>query len=84
MLVIALPEGLKTGLDTVTAAAVLTWNFLSSLADIIVDLVTGRELPQPDVKSVATAPEPGALSKVRSPVAVPRTTRAKFRDDQAA
>ena len=81
---IDLPEGVKVGLDTVTAAAVLTWSFLSSLADISMDLISGRELPEPNLKSVATAPEPGALSKIRAPVVIPRATRAKIRDDEAA
>jgi len=82
--VINLPEGIKTGLDTVTAAAVLTWSFLGSLADTAADLISGRELPEPDLKSVATAPEPGASSRVRRPVVIPRPTRAKISDDEAA
>jgi hypothetical protein len=80
--VIELPEGIQTGLDTVTAAALLAWSFLGSLADIAVDLVTGRELPEPDLKSVAAAPEPGATRKLRPPVAIPRATR-KIREDEA-
>jgi hypothetical protein len=78
-----LPEGIKAGLDTLTATAVLTWNFLCALGDIAVDLVAGRELPEPDLKSVATAPEPGATCKVRPPVTIPRATR-KLREDEAA
>lgn len=79
-----MPEGLKTGLDTVTGAAVLTWSFLGSLADMAVDLMAGRELPHPDLKSVAAAPEPGAICKLRPPVAIPRTTRNRIREDEAA
>ena len=79
-----LPEGIQTAFDKVTAGAVLTWNFLSSAADIAVDLITGRELPEPGLKSVATAPEPGALCKVRPPATISRTTRAKIREDKAA
>jgi hypothetical protein len=82
--VIDLPEELKTGLDTLMSAAVLTWNFLGSLADIAVDVVSGRQLPEPDLKSVAAAPEPGATCKVRAPMAIPRTTRSKRRQDEAA
>ena len=81
---IGLPEGIKTGLDTATAAAVLTWNVISSLADIAVDLISGRKLPEPDLKSVAAAPEPGATCKLRPPVSIPRTTRSKIREDEAA
>lgn len=78
-----LGEEIKAGLDTVTAAGVLAWSFLGSLADIAVDLISGRDLPQPDLKSVAAAPEPGAISKVRPPIAIPRPTR-KIRHDEAA
>ena len=82
--VIELDEGIHIGLDTVNTLAVLTWNFLGSMADIAVDLITGRELPQPDLKSVAAAPEPGAICKVRPPVAISRTFRSKIREDEAA
>lgn len=82
--VIELPEGIQTGLDTVRSAAVLAWSFAGSLADIAVDLITGRELPQPDLKSVATAPEPGAICKIRPPVAIPRAKRSKMGRDEAA
>ena len=79
-----MPEGIQTGLDTVASATVLTWSLVGSLADIAVDLITGRELPEPDLKSVATAPEPGAICKLRPPVAIPRTKRNKMRQDEAA
>jgi hypothetical protein len=79
-----LQEGMKTGLDTMTALATLTWSFMGSLADIVFDFISARELPQPDLKSVATAPEPGAPCKLRQPVAIPRTKRSKIREDEAA
>jgi hypothetical protein len=78
------PEEIKTGLDTLASAAVLTWTFLGSLADTAIDLLSGRKLPQPDLKSVATAPEPGTTSRLRPPISVPRQTRSKLRDDEAA
>ncbi len=81
---IVLAEEIKTGLDTVTAAGVLAWSFLGAVADIAVDLMSGRKLPQPDLKSVAAAPEPGAHCKLRPPTVIPRTTRSKIRHDEAA
>ena len=79
-----MPEEIQTGLDAVRSAAVLAWSFAGSLADIAVDLITGRELPEPDLKSVATAPEPGAICKLRPPVAIPRTKRSKMDRGEAA
>jgi hypothetical protein len=79
-----LPEGIKTGLDTMTSAAALGWNLLSCLADTALDLLSGRQLPEPDLKSVAEAPEPGAVSRVRPPKVIPRTSRSTVRRDEAA
>ena len=78
-----LPEGIKTGLDTVLAATTLTWSLLASLADSALDLLAGRRLPEPDLKSVAEAPEPGAICRLRHPRATMRTSRAS-RSDEAA
>lgn len=79
-----LGEDIKIGLDTMTSAAVLSWNVLSSLADTALDLLLGRQLPLPDLKSVAEAPEPGAISRLRPPKVIPRTSRSTVRRDKAA
>jgi hypothetical protein len=79
-----LPEALKTGLDTLAAAATLSWSILGSLADMAFDLLSGRQLPEPDLKSVAEAPEPGAICRIRTPKPIPRTSRTTLRRDQVA
>ena len=76
-------EGIKTGLDTVLAAIALARAYLAALADSALDLLSGRRLPEPDLKSVAEAPEPGAICRLRHPRATSRTSRAS-RSDQAA
>jgi hypothetical protein len=82
--VIDLQEHIQTGLDTMAALAALTWSIMGSLADTAVDLISGRELPEPDLQSVATAPEPGATCKVRPPTSLPWTTRSKRHHNEAA
>ena len=80
---VALPEGVKTALDMMISAAALSWNVLSCLAETAWDLVSGRQLPEPDLKSVAEAPEPGAVSRV-PPRVIPRTSRSTVRRDKVA
>ena len=77
-------EAVQTGLDTIIALAALSWSFLSSVADIAVDFISGRELPEPDLKHVATAPEPGAICRMRPRVMMPHIKRNKMREDEAA
>jgi hypothetical protein len=79
-----LGEGIKIGLDTMSSAVALSWNVLSCLADTALDLVFGRQLPEPDMKSVAEAPEPGAVSRLRPPKVIPRTSRRMVRRDKVA
>jgi hypothetical protein len=79
-----LGEGIKIALDTMISAAVLSWNVLSCLADTALDLLFGRQLPVPDLKSVAEAPEPGAVSRLRPSKVIPRTSRSMVRRDKAA
>ncbi len=81
--IMELSEGIKTGLDTVAAAASLSWSFLASLADTAFDLLSGRQLPQPDLKSVAEAPEPGAISRVPPPKSIPRPVRTPRHEEAA-
>ena len=77
-------EEIEVGIDTVVAAATLTWSFLGSLRDTVFDFLSGRRLPEPDLKSVANAPEPGAICRIRTPKAIPRASRSSIRHDQAA
>jgi hypothetical protein len=82
--VVALQETVKAGLDTIAALAALSWSFMGSLVDIAADFISGRKLPEPDLKSVATAPEPGAVCKIQPRVTIPRTKRGKMRGNEAA
>ncbi len=76
-------EGIQIGLDGLVAAVTLTRSFLASLLDTAFDLLSGRQLPEPDLKSVAEAPEPGALNRVLPPKTIPRPSRAAIRDKAA-
>jgi hypothetical protein len=78
-----LQEAVNTGFDTIAALAALIWSFMGSIADTAVDFISGREVPEPDLKSVATAPEPGTICK-RPPAMLARTKRSKMRVDEAA
>jgi hypothetical protein len=77
-------EGIKTGLDAVAGAAHLSWSVLHALAATTFDLLSGRQLPQPDLKSIAQAPEPGAINRIRLPKSIPRPSRSTARHDEAA
>ncbi|MBV8476649.1 MAG: hypothetical protein JO266_09365 [Acidobacteria bacterium] len=79
-----LAEGIMAGLDTVATAAVLACSVFGSLADIFIDVLAGRQIPEPDLKTVAEAPEPGAVSRVRPPKNLPRTSRSTVRREEAA
>ncbi len=78
-----LAEGIRTGLDTVAAAVTLSWSVLASLADTGFDLLSGKRPPEPDLKSVAEAPEPGELSRARPPRTLPRPSRSTIRNHAA-
>lgn len=80
---VPLPEGIKTALDKMISAAALSWNVLSCLTETAWDFVLGRQLPEPDLKSVAEAPEPGAVSRI-PPRIIPRTSRSTVRGDKVA
>lgn len=77
-----LPEPLKTGLDTLSSAATLSWAFLGAVLNTAIDIVSGRQLPHPDMKSVAEAPEPVAIIKGRRPSSASSRSVAR-RDDVA-
>lgn len=73
-------ERLRTGIDALTAAATLSWLFLSAAFDSAVDMISGRELPHPDLKTVAEGPEPNVPRSWT--IRLPKTV--KRREERAA
>ena len=51
-------EKIQSGLDRVAAAWALAWALVAAFLESAVDLLTGREVPHPDLKQVAPSPEP--------------------------
>ena len=51
-------EKLQSGRDRVVAVAVLGWALVTAVGAAILDVVSGREVPHPDLKQVAPSPEP--------------------------
>jgi hypothetical protein len=53
-----LQEKFQSGRDTAVAVVVLGWELMTAVAAAILDVVSGREVPHPDLKQVAPSPEP--------------------------
>jgi hypothetical protein len=51
-------EKLQSGWDRLNAACVLAWTMLVVFLQSTIDVLTGREVPHPDLKQVAPSPEP--------------------------
>jgi hypothetical protein len=78
-----LSERLKSVWDSLSAAAALAWTFFTALVDTAVDLLSGRQLPHPDFKSVAESPAPALVPRTRSAKAQPRSARSLDRNEAA-
>jgi hypothetical protein len=75
---------MQAGFDRMVAVVVFSWNVIGSLADMCLDILAGRPIPEPDLKTVAEAPQPGAVSRLRPAKTLPRATRGKVPREHAA
>jgi len=51
-------DKIESWLDRVQAAGLLGWFLLVALSESVADVISGREIPHPDLKQVAPSPEP--------------------------